>query len=111
MIFKLASLLIISNTKNFSLLRLPKKETKSEKQKIEKRKYLERTCYGNQKFFFAFVLKYMQPIPNNISNLCIEGRLLQGRIQSWPRGSSGECGANVDEGCFTVTCARRLTSS
>ena len=108
MIFKLASLLIISNTKNFSLLRLPKKEAKSEKQKNRKERIFRKNVLWQPKFFFAFVLKYMQPIPNNISNLCIEGRLLQGRIQSWPRGSSG---ANVDEGCFTVTCARRLTSS
>ena len=52
MIFKLASLLIISNTKNFSLLRLPKKEAKSEKQKNRKERIFRKNVLW-QTFFFC----------------------------------------------------------
>ena len=56
MIFKLASLLIISNTKNFSLLRLPKKEAKSEKQKNRKERIFRKSVLLQPKNLFQTII-------------------------------------------------------
>ena len=92
MIFKLAPLLIISNTKNFSLLRLPKKETKSEKQKIEKRKYLERTCYGNQNFFLHLSLNTCNLFQTILAIIALKGDFYRVVFSRGPRGQVGNVG-------------------
>lgn len=81
MIFKLASLLIISNTKNFSLLRLPKKEAKSEKQKNRK-----------ERIFRKNVLNTCNPFQTILAIIALKGDFYRVVFSRGPGGQVGNVG-------------------
>ena len=92
MIFKLASLLIISNTKNFSLLRLPKKEAKSEKQKNRKERIFRKNVLWQPKSFFHFSLNTCNLFQTILATFALKGDFYRVVFSRGPGGQVGNVG-------------------
>ena len=92
MIFKLASLLIISNTKNFSLLRLPKKEAKSEKQKNRKERIFRKNVLWQPKFFLHLSLNTCNLFQTILAIFALKGDFCRVVFSRGPGGQVGNVG-------------------
>ena len=92
MIFKLASLLIISNTKNFSLLRLPKKEAKSEKQKNRKERIFRKNVLWQPNFFLHLSLNTCNLFQTILAIIALKGDFYRVVFSRGPGGQVGNVG-------------------